>query len=99
MASYPVIWRERGRDAATTGRLELGDGVGFSLHGGPRGEEVRAEILYDDLERVCRDHDSRIGSCQALQIDTRTGRSLLLATIGGIALLNEIYYTLALNLV
>src|SRR5690349_24956402 len=82
MTSYPVLWRELDDDGVYAGRLEF-DAYGFALHGGAGGRHRREYVCDCDLEQVSRDYRSRIGPCRALQLATRDGRSLPLATLTG----------------
>jgi hypothetical protein len=98
MTSYPVLWRELDDGGVYAGRLEF-DAHGFALHGGA-GDAHRREYVCDcDLEQVSRDFSSRIGPCRALQLATRDGRSLLLATLTGVGLLGEVHELLLRRIV
>ena len=87
MSSYPVFWRSGG--IAFHGRLEL-DPHGLWLRGGERGHELRVEVPYDEILSVKRDPEDRIGPCPAISVQSRAAGSLLIASVGGAELLDEI---------
>ena len=93
MSSYAVFWRNGG--IAFHGRLEL-EPHGLWLHGGERGHELRLEVPYDEIVGVERDAQTRIGSCQAIRVQTRAAGNLLIASSGKTGNLGEIQETVCL---
>lgn len=87
MSSYAVVWRRGG--IAFYGRLEL-DPHGLWLHGGERGHELRVEIPYDEIVKVERNSQDRIGPSPALRIQSRAAGTLLIASAAGVGMLGEI---------
>jgi hypothetical protein len=88
MSSYAVLWKKENA-LAQAGRLEL-DPYGIWLHGGLRGQEVRVEIPYSEIEAVEHTRRDRIGPCRALCVHTRCNGEVMLATLGGPGVLGEI---------
>jgi hypothetical protein len=86
MSSYAVCWQNGG--IAFHGRLEF-DPYGLWLHGGERGHELRVEIPYDEIMAAERASD-RIGPCPAIRVETRAAGTLLIASMSGVGVLNEI---------
>lgn len=66
----------------------------FWLHGGERGHELRVEVPYDEIVSVERGRHDRIGSCQAIRVQTRAASDLLIASSNGVGVLGEIQDTL-----
>lgn len=91
MSSYAVVWRNGG--IAFYGRLEL-DPHGLWLHGGEKGHELRVEIPYDEIVKVERNSQDRIGSSPALRIQSRAAGTLLIASAAGVGMLGEIQQAL-----
>jgi hypothetical protein len=97
MSGYAVIWQEKGCDPVYVGRAEL-DADGLSLHGRAGEANDRRHICDDDLSEVRRRSDLRIGPCEAMELRTRDGVSLLLAAPFGIGILTELFELLAVRL-
>ena len=92
MSSYPVVWRS-GDELPISGRLELTANA-LCLDGGDRGHEARLVIPYDQLLGLERDSLMRIGRCRAILIFSRNAGELLVASVGGVGLLSEIFSAL-----
>jgi hypothetical protein len=95
MSSYPVFWRSGG--IAFHGRLEL-DPHGLWLQGGEPGHELRVEVPYEEIVMVNRDPEDRIGPCPAIRVRSRAAGCLLIASVGGTAMLSEIQERLQPNI-
>lgn len=92
MSSYPVVWRNGG-DLPLPGRLEL-RANGFCLEGGNGTTAERLVIRYDDVLGLERDSQARIGRCRAITVFSRNTPDLLIASVGGVGLLTEIFAAL-----
>lgn len=90
MSSYAVFWSNGG--IAFYGRLEL-DPHALWLHGGEPGHELRVEVPYDEIVGVEHAAQARIGSGQAIRVQTRAAGNLLIASSGGAGSLGEIEET------
>jgi hypothetical protein len=92
MSSYAVLW-QRGRGEPVPGRLEF-DPDGLWLQGGNRGSEVRVEIPYDEIVTANRDPFAHIGRRHAIRVESRAAGALLLASVGAVGELSEIFDTI-----
>jgi hypothetical protein len=92
MASYAVVW-QRGDRLPLAGRLELTQ-EGLRLQGGSRGSEERVEIPSGEILGLERDSETRIGRCRAITIVSRNAGELLVASVGGVGILSEIFAAL-----
>jgi hypothetical protein len=89
MATYPIVWQRESRtEAPVAGRLQVSD-RGVVLHGGHRGDERHVEIPAREIIGARRTHEP-IGPLRAIALDSRSVGTLLIATVGGIALGTEI---------
>jgi hypothetical protein len=95
--SYAVVWRNDD-GLPRSGRLELTEEA-LSFHGGDRRNETRLVIPYGDLLGLERDPERRLGHCRAITIFSRNAGELLVATVGGVGLLSEIFASLQQALV
>jgi hypothetical protein len=93
VSSYPVVWRSGEEPQLSAGRLELADSA-LSLHGGSGQDPIQLVIPYGDLLGLERGEEVRLGRCRAITIFSRNTGDLLLATVGGVGLLSEIFATL-----
>ncbi len=91
MSSYPVVWRHGEDGPLLSGRLELTENALRLRGGGDRRHEKRLAIPYSEILGVERGPEMRIGRCRAITIVRHNTAELLVASIGGIGLLNEIF--------
>jgi hypothetical protein len=91
-SSYPVVW-QTGEELPLAGRLELTEEA-LRLYGGDRGNETRLVIPYGDLLGLERDPVRRLGRCRAITIFSRSTGELLVASVGGVGLLSEVFAAL-----
>ena len=92
MSSYAVVWR-KGEELPLSGRLELTESA-LSLHGGDRGNEKELVIPFGEILGLERDFGMRIGRCRAITIFSRNAGELLIASVGGVGFLSEIFTAL-----
>jgi hypothetical protein len=90
VSSYAVVWRSD-EGSPHAGRLELTEKA-LSLHGRDR----RLVIPYAQVLGLERGSQTRIGRSRAIRIftDSRNAGELLVATVGGVGLLSEIFTAL-----
>jgi hypothetical protein len=89
MASYPIVWQTETRgEVPVAGRLQMSD-RGVVLHGGHRGQERRIEIPAREIIGA-RSTPEPIGPLRAIALDSRSFATILIATVGGLALRGEI---------
>jgi hypothetical protein len=93
VSSYPVVWRNGEEPQLSAGRLELTERA-FALYGVTAGNPVELVIPYTDLLGMERGPELRLGRSRAMTIFSRNTGDLLVATIGGVGLLSEIFATL-----
>lgn len=90
MSGYAVVWRND-EELPHAGRLELTEKA-LSLHGRDR----PLVIPYAEILGLERGSQTRIGRARAIMIFTkrRNAGELLVATVGGVGLLSEIFTAL-----
>jgi hypothetical protein len=92
-----VVWRND-EDLPLPGRLEL-TGNALCLDGGDRGSVQRLVIPYGEILGLERDSEMRIGRYRAITIFSRNAGELLIASVGGVGLMSEIFTALQQTLV
>lgn len=98
MSSYAVVWRKGIEEPPLAGELELGEGA-LRLSGGVCQNETQFLLPYGEILGLEHDPETRIGRCRAITIFSRNSGELLIATVGGIGLLTEIFAALQQSLV
>lgn len=89
MATYPIVWQTDSRgERPVAGRLQISD-RGVVLHGGHRGDERHLEIPAHEIAGARNTHET-IGPVRAIALDSRSLGTILIATVGGLALRGEI---------
>jgi hypothetical protein len=96
MSSYAVVWQEEGREPVYAGHADF-DAHGLAPHGRAGDAEDRRYICDGALSEVRRGRVARVGGCEAVQLRTRDGLSLLLAAPFGIGVLTEVFELLAVR--
>jgi hypothetical protein len=95
MASYAVLWHvETDADPVHLGRVEF-DSSGLGLFGYSGAHLYVADA---DIEHVERNGQARLGRCKALRLRTRDGLSLLVASLSGVGVLQEMHEEIAQRL-
>ena len=93
MSSYAVVWRAGDEEPPLVGELVLtADAV--RLSGGDRVDETRLVLPYGEILGLERDSEMRIGRCRAITIFSRNAGELLVASVGGVGFLSEIFAAL-----
>ena len=92
MSSYAAVWQSR-NGLPHSGRLELTHS-GLWLHGGSRESEERVGIPYGEILGVERDANTHIGPCRAITVLSRNAGELLIASVGGVGVLTDIFAAL-----
>ena len=88
--SYAVLWRQ-GDGPALAGRLELSENTLWLRGGGNRWNEQWLAVPYSEIAGLERGPEMRIGRCHAITIFRHNASDVLLASIGGVGALGEIF--------
>jgi hypothetical protein len=92
ISGYAVVWR-RDEGLPLPGQLEMTKKE-LVLRGGTREREEGVRIPYHEILGLERDSETRSGRCRAITVFSRSSGDLLIASIGGVGILSEIWTAL-----
>lgn len=92
MSGYAVLWMGE-EQRPIPGRLEF-EPQALLLQGGRRSEEAQVEIPYDEIVGLRRDLETRVGRYRGIRLEVRATGTFLIASLGGVGVLSEIFATL-----
>lgn len=84
-----MVWRQ-GEEWPLAGRLDLTESA-LRLQGGNGESREQLVIPYRDILGLERDPHARIGDGRAITIVRRDAGELLIASVGGVSFLSEIF--------